>query len=72
MCSKCLFVFLAGAAFMHTLGHISLMFAHLLPLMAFGITLTPNLNYVIIGISLALTVLFLYMASRNECDCRVR
>ncbi len=72
MCSKCLFVFLAGAAFMHTIGHISLMLAHLLPLTAFGITLTQNLNYAIIAISLALTLLFLYLASRNECDCRVR
>ncbi len=65
-------MFLAGAAFMHTIGHISLMFAHLLPLTAFGITLTQSLNYVIIGISLVLTLLFFYLASRNECDCRVR
>ncbi len=72
MCSKCLFVFLAGAAFMHTIAHISLMFAHLLPLTAFGITVTPHLNYVIIAISFLLTLFFLYGASRNECACRVR
>lgn len=72
MCSKCLFVFLAGAAFMHTIGHISLMFAHLLPLIAFGITLTQNLNYAIIAVSLVLTLVFLYLASRNECNCRVK
>lgn len=72
MCSKCLFVFLAGVAFMHTIGHVSLMVTNLLPLTAFGITVTPNLNYVIIAISLVLTLLFLYMASRRECGCRVR
>lgn len=72
MCKRCLFVFLAGALAMHTLGHIMLMYSNLLPMNAFGITLTANLNYGVIGISALLTLLCLYVARSYKCECSVK
>lgn len=72
MCKRCLYVFLAGALAMHTLGHVMLVFSNLLPLSVFGITVTQNLNYLIIVASAFLTGLCLYLARDYKCDCSVK
>jgi len=71
MCKRCLFVFLAGAAAFHAISHVFLGFSSLLPLTVWGITVTSNLNYLIIAGSVALCALFLYLARDNKCDCSV-
>jgi hypothetical protein len=46
MCSKRdAIIFLAGAQTFHTISHIFLMFSNTLPISAFGITITPEINY---------------------------
>jgi hypothetical protein len=72
MCSKCLWVFLAGAAAMHTFSHIVLGYSPLLPLNMWGIALTQNLNYAVIAGSALLTGLFLFLARGYSCECKVR
>lgn len=72
MCSKCLWVFLAGAAAMHTISHIVLGYSPILPLNMWGITLTQNLNYAVIAGSALLTGLFLILARGCACECKVR
>jgi len=69
MCNRCLLVFLAGALAFHTIGHIFLAFSNLLPLTVWGITVTQNLNYIIILGSAALCALFLYLARDKQCNC---
>lgn len=72
MCTRCLFVFLAGALAMHTIGHIIMAFTNMLPLHVLGITLTSSLNYLVIGGSAVLTVLCLYLASGYKCECSIK
>lgn len=71
MCQRCLLVFLAGAAAFHAVSHVFLAFSSLLPLTVWGITVTPNLNYLIIAGSVALSALLLYLARDKKCKCGV-
>lgn len=71
MCKRCLLVFLAGAAGYNVISHIYLAFSSLLPITVSGITVTPNLNYLIIAGSVALCALFLYLARDNKCECGI-
>lgn len=72
MCTRCLFVFLAGVLAMHTIAHIMMAFTNMLPLHVLGITLTSNLNYLIIVGSAVLTVLCLYLARSYKCECSIK
>ena len=71
MCNRCLLVFLAGAAAFHAVSHIALAFTNLLPLTVWGITVTQNLNYLIIAGSVVVCALLLYLARDKQCDCGV-
>jgi len=72
MCSRCLWVFLAGAAAMHTVSHIVLGYSPFLPINMWGIIVTQQVNYGVIAGSALLTALFLYLARGSSCECTVR
>lgn len=57
-------IFIAGAAFFHTLSHIILPLYFKLPLDLGFMVLTPTLNIWIIIISLIITILLLWWAYR--------
>lgn len=60
-------IFLAGAATLHTLTHISLQFTTILPINYFGIELTPQLNIYVSVISVIITAgLFWWAQSCNS------
>ncbi len=64
--------FLAGAAALHTISHIWLAYSGLLPLVAWGFTVTPQANNIIIAVSALLTLGLLYLAKsdgRGACHC---
>ena len=61
---KNVLIFLAGAAFFHTLSHILLPFFVELPLKTKVIYLTPALNFWAVIISAIITVVLLFWAKR--------
>lgn len=72
MCKRCLLVFLAGFsisyALIHLLGMIGINIAH----MMLGNYDRQKVIYGMIGLSIILSVFFLYLASSAACACRVR
>lgn len=59
-----LFVFLAGAAFFHTISHLLVPYFFNLPLEVGGITLTSTFNNWVVGLSALLTLLLLWGAKK--------
>ena len=65
MCTKKhVLIFLAGAEAFHSLAHLLLAFANVLPLRIFGITLTPQLNIAAITLNAIIAVGLLWWASK--------
>jgi hypothetical protein len=58
-------IFLAGASAFHTLSHIILPFTKILPITVWGITVTPNLNYFVIGLNVLITLGLIIWANRT-------
>lgn len=63
---KNLWIFLAGAAFFHTLSHILLPYYVQLPWQVNGMTITESFNNWVIGGSAVLTVVLLWLGSRTK------
>lgn len=61
---KEIIIFFAGAAALHTINHLFIQYAGVLPLNFFSITLTEQLNMVAIIASGLLTAVLLWWASR--------
>lgn len=61
---KDVIIFFAGAMAFHTLSHIMLHFATILPLTFWGIVLTSGLNMYAIVISALITIALLWWAAR--------
>jgi len=66
-----LFYFLAGATFWEALVHLTLQTANALPVTYWGVTVTNNVNYFIIGSSAILCIVFLLLAKKSgACGCQ--
>lgn len=59
-------IFLAGAATLHTLSHVMLQFAAVLPLNFWGIIVTYSLNTYALIISALVTAALLWLISRTK------
>lgn len=59
-----LFVFLAGAAFFHTISHLLVPYFFTLPLEVGGMTITSTFNNWVIALSALVTVLLLWGAKK--------
>ncbi|MFN4174544.1 MAG: hypothetical protein ACK4HV_05520 [Parachlamydiaceae bacterium] len=59
-----LFIFLAGAAFFHTISHLLLPYYFALPLEVGGITVTSTFNNWVVALSAILTIGLLWGAKR--------
>lgn len=69
MCSKRdAIIFLAGAQTFHTLSHIFLMYSNALPITAFGITITAEMNNVITIANVVVTVALIWWAMQIPHD----
>lgn len=63
---KELLIFLAGAMAFHTLSHIVLYWSNILPIEAFGVLVTPQLNIVAIVVNALITIGLLYYAFNSR------
>ena len=57
-------IFLAGAAFFHTISHIILPYFINMPLDVGFMVLTPKLNFWVIGVSALITIALLWWAHK--------
>ncbi len=55
-------IFLAGAMTLHTLSHLMIHFANVLPLKFYGIVLTYSFNFYVIIFSTVITIALLWWA----------
>lgn len=67
--SKAVLYFIAGAAFWEAFVHIDLQLLGMVPFKAWGYTITPQLNMVIVLGAIALCVFLVAVARRMACDC---
>lgn len=59
-------IFLAGAFAFHAFSHLTMHFAHMLPVTFYGITLTYSLNLYATVASTLIAIVFLWWASRAK------
>ncbi len=73
MCSTCskkhFLYFLSGAAAWEALGHLMLQFGNVLPFTLWGITITHQLNNIIIAVAGVISIGLLFIAKSGQCDC---